>query len=482
MKQLNRTNTAINKTLPLKVMQFGGGNFIRAFTDWMIEVLNEQTDFNGGVVIVKPTEQGDYQVLKSQDGLFTVVLDGIKNGNLMTEKKVVSCVTEVINPYTEWNNYLALANDANIRFITSNTTEAGIRFNPEDTFKDSPPKEFPAKLTIWLYQRFQYFKGDKTNGCILLPLELVENNGLVLKEVILKYSEYWKLGNDFKDWIETANYFCCTLVDRIVSGYPIGREEEIRNAIGYSDQLMVAGEYYHSWIIQGPQLVQKELPFDKTTLNVTFVDDLTPYREMKVRILNGAHTAMVPVAYLAGIRYVKEAIDDLVIGKFVEKILFKETALTLQFPDSIKHSFVSDVLDRFRNPFLQHQLISISLNSTSKFVTRLLPILKDYLISEDQPPKHIVFGLSALLLFYRGEFNGAQIDLKDDPKVIEFFIEQWERYTINKVDLFTVVNSILSNIDIWGEDLNQLNGLPDMVIRNITTIEKIGIRNGLKNL
>ncbi|MFT6933722.1 MAG: tagaturonate reductase [Maribacter sp.] len=482
MKQLNRTNTAIHKTLPLKVMQFGGGNFLRAFVDWMIQVLNEQTDFNGGVVIIKPTERGDYQVLKSQDGLFTVVLDGIKNGSLMTEKKVISCVTEVINPYTEWKNYLALANDANIRFITSNTTEAGIKFNPKDTFKDSPPKEFPAKLTIWLYQRFLYFNGDTAKGCILLPLELIEDNGSVLKDVILKNSEHWQLGDAFKHWIETANYFCSTLVDRMVSGYPTARKDEIQTATGYTDQLIVAGEYYHSWVIQGPQLVQKELPFDKTTLNVTFVNDLAPYHEMKVRILNGAHTAMVPVAYLAGIRYVKEAMDDAAISDFVETLLIEEAAHTLDFPDAVKHQFVADVLDRFRNPLLQHQLISISLNSTSKFVTRLLPTLKDYIISEDQPPKHIVFGLSVLLLFYKGEFNGVQIDLKDDPKVIEFFIEQWERYTTDKVDLFTVVNYILSNIDIWGEDLNQLNGLPDLVTLNITTIEKIGIRNTFKNL
>jgi tagaturonate reductase len=482
MKQLNRTTTAIPKTLPLKVMQFGGGNFLRAFVDWMIHILNEQTDFNGGVVIVKPTEHGNYQLLKSQDGLFTVVLDGIKDGSLVAEKKIISCVTAVINPYTEWENYLALAREPSIRFITSNTTEAGIRFNIEDTFNGNPPKEFPAKLTRWLYQRFEFFNGDKTKGCILLPLELIEDNGRVLKDIILKNSEHWQLGDAFNHWIETGNYFCNTLVDRIVSGYPTDREDEIQTAIGFTDQLMVAGEYYHSWVIQGPQLVQKELPFDKTTLNVSFVEDLAPYRDMKVRILNGAHTAMVPVAYLAGIRFVKEAMDDTVISNFVETVLYEEAAHTLDFPDMIKHQFVADVLDRFRNPRLQHQLISISLNSTAKFVARLLPTLKDYYKNEEQLPKRIVFGLSALLLFYKGEYNGAQIDLNDDPQVIDFFRKQWEPYTTGEVDLFTIVKSILSNSAIWGEDLSQLNGLAEMVCQNIGTINKSDIKNALKGL
>jgi len=482
MKQLNRKTAAIPKTLPLKVMQFGGGNFLRAFVDWMIQVLNEQTDFNGGVVIVKPTDRGNYELLKSQDGLFTVVLDGIKNGNLVAEKKVVSCVTAVINPYTEWENYLALAHEPSIRFITSNTTEAGIRFNTEDTFDGNPQKEFPAKLTRWLYQRFQFFNGDKTKGCILLPLELIEDNGTVLKDTILKNSEHWQLGDAFKQWIETANYFCNTLVDRIVSGYPTNRKEEIQTSTGNSDQLMVAGEYYHSWVIQGSQLVQKELPFDKTTLNVSFVEDLAPYREMKVRILNGAHTAMVPVAYLAGIRFVKEAMDDTVISNFVETVLYEEAAHTLDFPDMLKHQFVADVLDRFRNPLLQHQLISISLNSTAKFVARLLPTLKDYYKKEEQLPKRIVFGLSALLLFYKGAYNGEQIDLNDDPEVIDFFRKQWELYTTGEVDLFTVIKSILSNSAIWEEDLSQLNGLAEMVCQNIGTINKSDIKNALKGL
>jgi len=482
MKQLNRTNTGIPKVLPLKVMQFGGGNFLRAFVDWMIQVLNEQTDFNGGVVIVKPTERGDYKTLKSQNGLFTVVLDGVKNGELVAEKKVVNCVEKIVNPYSEWEDYLALATNPDIRFITSNTTEAGIRFDSQDVFEDNPPKEFPAKLTIWLYQRFLHFKGDTTKGCILLPLELIEQNGLVLKQMILNYIEHWQLSKAFKDWIEAANYFCSTLVDRIVSGYPLDRVNEIQTSLGYSDQLMVAGEYYHSWVIQGPALVQAELPSENTPLNISFVNDIAPYREMKVRILNGAHTAMVPVGYLAGIRFVNEAMDDPSISYFMETLLLEEIAQTLDFPDAVKFQFVADVLDRFRNPLLKHQLISISLNSSSKFVSRLLPSMRDYFKSEEKLPKRIVFGLSSLLLFYKGEFRGAQVDLKDDSDVLDFFNTEWTRYAKNEVDLLTLINSLLSKSSIWGDDLSQLNGLPQMIAQNIITIQKDGVRHALKNL
>ncbi|WP_273565485.1 tagaturonate reductase [Maribacter halichondriae] len=422
MSQLNRELSNRPKKLPLKIMQFGGGNFLRAFVDWMVQVLNEEADFNAGVVIIKPTERGDYHALKSQEGLFTVVLDGIKNGKLMAEQKLVDCVQKIVNPYSEWDAYLALAENPDMRFIVSNTTEAGIKFNSEDKFGGNPPKEFPAKLTVWLYHRFRHFKGDILKGCIALPCELIEDNGAALKACILKYANHWKLDDAFKNWINASNHFSSTLVDRMVSGYPYDRAEAIHKDLEYEDELLVTGEYYHSWVIQGNEIVQNELPFSKTDLNVEFVNDLVPYREMKVRILNGAHTSMVPVGYLAGIRFVKEAMDDPEVGHFVESLLLEEAAKTLDFHDSVKQKFVADVLDRFRNPLLKHRLISISLNGTSKFVARLLPTLKDYLEKEGKLPKRIVFGLSALIQFYKGEFNGEKIDFKDDKNVLDFFL------------------------------------------------------------
>lgn len=480
MQTLNRKSTDNEQALPIKIIQFGGGNFLRAFVDWMVDVLNKETDFNAGIAIVKPTSGGDYSELKSQDGLFTVVLDGIKNGTLVSEKTLVTSVQKVINCYTEWDTYLALAENVDVRFVVSNTTEAGITFSTDDTFEDAPPKEFPAKLTVWLHHRFQHFKGDVSKGCILLPCELIEDNGAALKQTVLHYADHWKLGDGFKKWIEAPNHFCSTLVDRIVSGYPNDRADKLQRELGYEDALLVAGEYYHSWVIQGDATVHKELPFASTDLNVAFVEDLAPYREMKVRILNGAHTAMVPVGYLAGIRFVKEAMDDDTVGGFVESLLLEEAAETLDFPDTVKKKFVADVLDRFRNPLLQHRLISISLNGSSKFVARLLPTLKDYYIKEGMLPKRIVFGLSALIRFYKGEIDGEKIELKDDQKTLDFFAAQWKDYDDNTLSLNEFVHTILSEVSIWGENLSEIKGMVESVTANLESIEKKGIRETLR--
>lgn len=482
MQKLNRQTKNKPSSLPLKVMQFGGGNFLRAFVDWMIQVLNEKTGFNGGVVVVKPTERGDYKELKSQDGLFTVILDGIKNGELIAEKKVVDCVQKVLNPYCEWDDYLALAENPDLRFVVSNTTEAGIKFNSEDNFDENPPNEFPAKLTRWLNHRFQYFEGDSSKGCIFLPCELIEDNGAALKKTVLEYADCWNLGDHFKNWINSSNHFCSTLVDRIVSGYPSDRASGIQAKLGFEDELLVAGEYYHSWVIQGKKVVREELPFDQTDLNVEFVEDLAPYREMKVRILNGAHTSMVPVGYLAGIRFVKEAMDDNEVNGFVESLLEEEAAKTLDFPESVKQKFISDVLDRFRNPQLKHQLISISLNSISKFATRLLPTLKDYYQIERKLPKRIVFGLSALIRFYEGEWQGSKIELKDDDYVLQFFNTQWKDFRTNEVSMRDMVEKVLKNPLIWGENLNQVPGLAAMISNYLHEIETKGIRSAMKRI
>ncbi|MCM4167233.1 Altronate oxidoreductase [Arenibacter antarcticus] len=481
MQKLNK-NTITNPTAPLptKILQFGGGNFLRAFVDWMVQILNEKADFNAGIAIVKPTEYGDYQNLKDQDGLFTVILDGIKNGQQIQEIKRVDCINSIINPYTEWERYLELSKDPNLRFVISNTTEAGIKFNSEDGFNTTPPKEFPAKLTLFLYQRFQFFNQDPSKGMILLPCELIENNGLALQKAVLEYAKHWRLESEFTSWILTANHFCSSLVDRIVSGYPKERAKDIEAKLGYRDPMMVAGEYYHSWVIQASGSVHKELPFDQTDLNVQFVDDLVPYRDMKVRILNGAHTALVPTAYLAGTRLVDEALEQPEISRFINELLMEETILTLNFPQEVKQQFVADVLDRFRNPLLKHQLISIALNSTSKFVARLLPTLKDYLALENTLPKRIVFGLAALLYFYRGNYNGERIDLKDDPTVLSFFKESWDQYDQEKTSLEDTINQILANTGIWGENLNEIPSLTKMLVNNVTSIKKQGVLGSLR--
>ncbi|SFF67824.1 tagaturonate reductase [Salegentibacter agarivorans] len=483
MKQLNRNTTNNPIKYPERVLQFGGGNFLRAFCDWMINELNEKTDFDAGVIVVKPTEGGNYKELKQQDGLFHVALDGIKEGEMLSEVKLISCVSRIIHSYNEWDEYLKTALQPEIRYIISNTTEAGIKFSESDDFEATPPKEFPAKLTLWLHARFDHFKGAEDKGCILLPCELIENNGEELLKTVLQYIKLWNLGDDFQQWIENHNYFCSTLVDRIVSGFPENRKDEIQRKTGYEDPLLVAGEEYHSWIIKAPETVKNELPFDKTNLNVEFVEDLASYRELKVRILNGAHTSLVPVGYLAGLRTVKESMDDKLVSTHVEKVLREEIKPTLSdFQEAEIDAFINSVLDRFRNPTLKHYLLAISLNSTSKFQARLLPAFKEYASENKQFPKRIAFSMSCMLRFYKGEFSGKKIEVKDDSEVIRFFTELWERRDSEEISLNSLVETALSNPKIFGEDLTKYDGLVETIAVHMECIEKNGVHECLKSL
>lgn len=471
MQPLNRTTTNQPISLPSKILQFGGGNFLRAFTDWIVEVLNKETSFNGGIVLVKPTERGDYEALRKQDGLYHVLLEGIKKGEFIQDNRLITCINEVIHPYRAFDQYLASAANPDMRFVISNTTEAGIVFREEDLVANQCPKEFPGKLTIWLYKRFKHFNGAPDKGCIMLPLELIEQNGDHLKESILQYAEYWQLGATFLTWVKEHNTFCNTLVDRIVSGYPNDKAREIKATLGFEDELLVAGEYYHSWVIQGPAFVQDELPVHKTNLNVQFVEDLTPYREIKVRILNGAHTSMVPVGYLLGVRTVYEAMQHSALSKYIEELLEEEVIPTLAFQMDQLMAFKEDVLDRFRNPSIKHQLISIALNSVSKFRTRLLPSLLSYVDHKNELPTRTVLALSALIRFYKGNFNGEDIPIKDSPSNISFFQNAWEKVDNTYEGVTMIVKTVLGNRAFWGKDLNEINGLADLVTQNLMDIE-----------
>ncbi|WP_020571037.1 tagaturonate reductase [Neolewinella persica] len=445
---------------PLRILQFGGGNFLRAFVDWMIDVLNEQTDFNGGVAIVKPTSRGDYDELRAQQGLFTVALDGIRQGELIADRRVVTCIQQVIQPYLDRAAFLATAELPELRFIISNTTEAGIRFREEPLPAEGMPSEFPAKLCLWLHHRFQYFgvKG-RGRGCIVLPLELIENNGDELRDCLLRYARHWGLSEAFQQWTLEENYFCNTLVDRIVSGYPADRAAAIAAETGHDDPLLVAGEYYHSWVISGPDLVALELPFGKTDLNVTFTEDLDAYREIKVRILNGAHTSIVPTGYLAGLETVGDVMADEKMNAFLEGVLNDEIIPSLDYPKAELKAFAADVLDRFRNPSIHHKLMDISLNSTSKFRTRLLPSLLAYQAKKGTLPTGILRAFAALIRFYRGDRNGESIALRDDAGRIAFLKAQWANVLSGQQTLHQLTGNVLGRADWWDIDLNTVPGL-----------------------
>ena len=298
-------------------------------------------------------------------------------------------------------------------------------------------------------------------------MQLIEKNGAQLKHTILQYISHWNLPNGFKNWIEQHNTFCNTLVDRIVPGFPKDTIQEIETAIGYEDKLVVMAEPFHLWVIEGPDSVKQIFPTEQAGLNVKFVTDLTPYRTRKVRILNGAHTALVPVAYLQGLRTVRESIDDAYTGDFIRKTLQEEIIPTLDLPAEELHQFAADVIERFQNPYIRHELISISLNSISKFKVRVLPSLLKYLEIKKELPSNLVFSLSALIQFYKGDWRGEKIALQDTKEVLSFFSSVWKSNDINKITRET-----LSNTSFWDQDLTELPGLVDAVIKCLTKFEQ----------
>lgn len=474
MQELNRYTVNAN-TYTERIIQFGEGNFLRAFANWMIHEMNKKTDFDGGVVVVQPINQGLVKMLNDQDGLYTLYLNGIKNGKAISEHEIIDCIQRSINPFENYNDYLANAENPDLRFVISNTTEAGISYDEKDRLDDTPPQSFPAKLTALLYKRFQTFGGASDKGLIVIPCELIDRNGDNLKRIILQYASEWDLGDDFATWIEDDNVFCNTLVDRIVPGYPRDKMDTITKELGYKDNLVVEGEQFHLWVIEGPESVKEEFPSEACGLSVVFTDNMEPYRTRKVRILNGMHTALVPVGYLYGIDRVRESLEDPIVGTFLKEALFKNICPTLDLPDEELSQFSNDVLDRFRNPYLEHELMSISLNSISKYKTRVLPSVLEFIKREKALPLHLLFSLAALMAFYKGDRNGEAIPLKDDQSVLDFFKMQWATGNIP-----AVAKQTLENINLWGIDLTQFDGLLETVTINLEAIINKGMKDALE--
>ncbi|ALB46936.1 tagaturonate reductase [Clostridium beijerinckii] len=470
------------KTYPEKVLQFGEGNFLRAFVDWQIDKMNEEAGFNGSVVVVQPQEGGLVNMLNEQDGLFTLYLQGVQGKRAIKTHKIINSISRGINPYTDYNEYLKVAENPELRFIVSNTTEAGIAFDENDKLNEGCQKSFPGKLTAFLFRRFMVFNGDNSKGFIIIPCELIDRNGEKLKEIVLRYAEMWNLGQDFVNWINYANTFCCSLVDRIVPGYPRDTIDEVREELGYDDNLVDVGEIFHLWVIEGPQSIKDELPIEKAGLNVKVVDDMTPYRTRKVRILNGPHTAMVPVAYLYGLETVGEAVDHEVIGRYVHDVIYDEIIETLDLPHEELVEFADAIIERFQNPYVKHYLMSIALNSLSKYKTRDLPSLTEYLKRKGTLPKKLVFSLASLIEFYKGKRGDEDIELADDEDILELFKELWEKYDGTKEGLNKIVTSVLAYEKNWGSNLNEIPNLADEVSRYLEIIEKVGMKEAIKEV
>ena len=477
MKLLNRTTATANQ-YPTKVIQFGEGNFLRAFVDWIIWNTNQKTNFNAGVVVVQPIERGMVDMLNAQDGLYHVNLQGIDKGEAVDSIQIIDVINGGLNPYTQNAEFMALAEDPNIRFVISNTTEAGIAFDPSCKLDDKPASSYPGKLTQLLYHRYNHFNGDKSKGFIILPCELIFLNGKELKKCIYQYIELWQLGDGFKTWFEEACGVYCTLVDRIVPGYPKDTIEQIHERIGFSDNLVVKGEIFHLWVIEAPESVAAEFPADKAGLNVLFVPSEAPYHERKVTLLNGPHTVLSPVGYLSGLDTVKECVEDPEVGAFVKKVMYEELMETLNLPKPELQQFADSVVERFVNPYVKHFVTSIMLNSFPKYKTRDLPGLKTYLERKGELPKGLVLGLAGIITYYKGGKRGdVEIVPNDDAAIVDLLKNLWATGDVRKV-----AEGVLAAEFIWGEDLNAVPGLTDLLTADLALIQNEGMRAAVKSV
>lgn len=464
------------ENLPERVIQFGEGNFLRAFVDWMFHQMNKEGLFNGRVVVVQPIAQGLVDKINEQDGLYTLLLRGLREGKATEEREVISSISRGINPYQEWKACLACAEDPKIEFAISNTTEAGIVFDHNDRLDKIPPTSFPGKLTAYLYHRFKHFNGDPSKGMVIVPCELIDRNGDSLKKVVLQLSAAWDLPADFQQWVDIHNVFLNTLVDRVVTGYPKDEIKDILADLGYEDPLVDTGELFHLWVIEGPKELAERLPLTKAGLNVIWTDDMTPYRTRKVRILNGAHTASVPAAFLYGLETVGEMMDHEVMGKYVRQVIYDEIIPSIDLGKDMLTEFAASVVERFQNPYIKHYLISILLNSSSKFKTRVLPSILEYQKLNHILPERLTFSLAALIAVYK-EFT-----MKDDLPVLEFFEKTWKDFDGSREAAQRVAESVLGCVDICGEDLTEAEGLTEKVGDYLYQITNDGIKIAVERL
>lgn len=471
MQELN-SRTAHKVIRPERVIQFGEGNFLRAFVDWIISQINERTDFNGSVVVVQPIEKGLVDMLNSQDGLYHVNLQGMEKGQTVNSYRLIDVVSRAINPYRDFDDYEKLAELPDVRFVVSNTTEAGIAFDASCRLSDRPASSYPGKLTQLLYHRFRYFNGDPHKGLIIMPCELIFQNGHVLKKTIEQYIDLWNLGDEFRTWFETACRVYATLVDRIVPGFPKKEIDEIQRKLQYQDRMVVQGEAFHLWVIEAPEELEQEFPAGKARLNVLFVPSEAPYHARKVTLLNGPHTVLAPVAFLSGIDIVRDACQHPVVGAYVRRVMFDELMETLDLPKPELMQFAEDVLERFNNPFVDHQVTSIMLNSFSKFATRDLPGLKVYLQRKGRLPEGIVMGLAAILTYYKGgvRADGVAYSPNDLPEIISFMQELWAAGDVRKL-----AEQVLAADWIWHENLNEIPQLTDRLVYYLQVIRQDGM-------
>ncbi len=478
MEQLNRQTCKKAENYTFRTLQFGEGNFLRAFVDWMIHTTNKKLNADNGVVVVQPLDRGMVDLLKKQDNLYHLKLQGIKDGEPIQETELIDCIMDAINPYSDYEAYQNYFLSPDLELIVSNTTEAGIsRIDNEDIYA-APPKSFPGKITQLLYKRYQHFGGAADKGLTFFCCELIDKNATVLKEIVLELAAANKLEQGFIDWVNNSNTFCSTLVDRIVPGFPKDNIKEIQAELGYEDNLVVMGEYFHVWAIEAPQHVREKYPFEDAGLNVVYLDDMTKFRDKKVRILNGSHTALVPVGLLSGYETVKEAFDDKDISDFINGMVEKEVIPNIEGDKEALKVFAGEILERFFNPYIRHFLKDISLNSLSKWMTRDYPSLLDCYKKDGKVPDKLAFSLAALLILYKGAYNDLEFTVNDTAEHVAFIQEAWNTNS----SYASLTKQILSNKSIWVEDLMAIEGLSDKVATFIADIMENSIQKALKKV
>lgn len=429
------------------VIQFGEGNFLRGFFDYFLDVMNKQGLYEGKAVVIQPRAGGKCVLLNAQDCKYNLYLRGIENGEIKQEHRLVESISRCIDPYKHFDEYMALADNPDFRFVVSNTTEAGIAFDDSCKFDDKPCKSFPGKLTQLLYKRYE----NKMQGFIFLPTELIDNNGEALKKCVLEYAGLWNLGEGFINWLENENTFANTLVDRIVTGYPADKTAENHP----EDKFLDTAEIFHLWVIEGD--FEAELPLKKAGFNIVWTDDAKPYKKIKVRILNGSHTALVTGAILSGIETVGEAMEDKTASAFLMKCLKEEILPTIgENDDSI--SFADSVLDRFRNPFISHKWRSIALNCVSKFAVRDLPTLLEYKEKNGKYPSGLSMALAYLIYFYKNY-------TPDDNEAVAQKIKSG------------TISEILSDTSLWQSDLSDVT---ELITEYYAKIDELGAKGAME--
>lgn len=475
-----------NQNNQIKVLQFGEGKFLRAFVDYFIDIANKEGVWDADVAVIKPIPMGSLEALRRNDNKYTVVLRGKIDGKIVSNAQKVECIKKSLCAYEDYEEYMALASLPSLSVVISNTTEAGISLKIDDDLTNIP-ETYPGKLTQFLYKRFNDFNGDMTKGLVILPVELIESNGTYLKKYVKELAYHNNYPEAFINWLDNACVFCNTLVDRIVTGYPGEEAEEIFKELGYRDELLDVAEPFGLWVIESDKDVSEIFPVAKAGMPIVFTDNLRPYRERKVRVLNGAHTSTVLGAWLAGLSTVKECMNHSTVRAFMEKALSTEIAPYVKLPKDEVDAFVASVIERFENPFLAHKVLDISLNSVSKWKVRVLPSFEDYYSEHKTVAPLLTLSFAALLAFYSGEYtkgvgmkatralDGVTYDIKDDAAVMEFFSKA-SKLTPNEY-----VKAVATNTSFWDCDLTNFKGFAELATTYLESIKSEGMEATIKN-